>query len=1120
MSRVRLGVVLFVLLLGVAGAALVFSQTLFGQEYLKDFVLRQLEESLGRRIDVHRVKVVLFPSIRVELSQVAIHDPGSEQVVLSAKRVDLVLRFLPLLRKQIVGKRLVIEEPALTVRRGEDGHWNVLDSSSQAATDRRTVEMMTQVFLIREATIVHGSVLVVDAGRPDGMRSMALEQVEAHLVIHAELGQADVRLSVAQRGDDGAQSALSMEGQVRRVERSAALAAEGTSTPLPVFQFEGSVEAARLALRSFADFFGPRPVPPQLSGLVDLKGQVRIMPGVAGYDVVLADMSARVNQVTVTGHANLAGLLTPQPTFTLTATSSWITLPDLQAVIPPEWIHPQLPDLLARHQIGGKVQMVNATVSGTASAGPALSVTGEFHVQEGQALVGADAVPAKDLVGTVLVEPGRLRVMPFTGRYGLMDITDGKIQISFLEAGPWLELEVGGSMAASDMVSFLRKTVKAERVTAFLSEVRDVEGMTLPVFRLVGPLDRPDGITFAGGAITVRHGSFRHPALPERASAVQGRVVLSDGGTQFEEVSGALGDLTVQVQGGITAGATPVFQDFVVHMNGDAEHVSRLVLGKMAAQGVFEGVLSAAVQLTGPVGTPHVRGNLVLTESKFTVPDFVEKPAGAPAVFEFEGELGRERQAQVRSVELVVPGARIPVKGLLTVGEQFTIDASVATGTLSLSGLPEWIAKGGFEAGQVEVSLDVKGKGTDWKNWRTTGWLAMTNGLARLKGGGYLEDLYARVKLVRNGAEIKRVAFKVQKSDVALEGTVRNWWNKPVITGKLESDQLDLELVIPKGERSPVRDLLEALAASSQTTLTASVARAHYQHLKFGGLTARLTLQDGVLDIDRISAGSTTGQVAGRVVVQLPKQGAMEADLSVRATGLEVEDLLRLVSGEPSGISGEMRISGSLRGHGRNPHGVLPSLNGKAEVLLENGRILKSNERAIWKILSILNLPAVLQGKVDLEKEGLPYNKIAATVAIQNGVARTENLVIDSPILKITAAGQYDLPTDQLEFFVAVSPFGSYSQFLNSIPLFGRIFAGERSGLTTAMFSVKGSIGNPDVTYLPMKSFAMGVSGLAQLAIDVLKNTLTLPMDLIRQRELSADEPVIEKGLEPSPAGP
>ncbi|MGH7181792.1 MAG: AsmA-like C-terminal domain-containing protein, partial [Nitrospiraceae bacterium] len=210
----------------------------------------------------------------------------------------------------------------------------------------------------------------------------------------------------------------------------------------------------------------------------------------------------------------------------------------------------------------------------------------------------------------------------------------------------------------------------------------------------------------------------------------------------------------------------------------------------------------------------------------------------------------------------------------------------------------------------------------------------------------------------------------------------------------------------------------------------------------------------------------------------------------------------------------------TIRGHGRNPHGLYPTLNGKVDLLIENGRILKSQERAIWKIISILNLPAVLQGKVDLEKEGLPYSKITATILVQNGLFETENLIIDSPIVKVTAAGSYDSPTDQVDMVWAVSPFGSYSQFLKTIPLFGRLFAGDRKGIATALFSVKGSIEDPDVTYLPMKSFATGVTGLAQLAFDILKNTIMLPIDLMTPDEDKGERKELPSSPEPVPSMP
>jgi len=57
--RTRVVVALIAILLVGGGALLMF---LPGDEYLKNFFLQQLEQSIGRKIDVHRIKLVLFPA--------------------------------------------------------------------------------------------------------------------------------------------------------------------------------------------------------------------------------------------------------------------------------------------------------------------------------------------------------------------------------------------------------------------------------------------------------------------------------------------------------------------------------------------------------------------------------------------------------------------------------------------------------------------------------------------------------------------------------------------------------------------------------------------------------------------------------------------------------------------------------------------------------------------------------------------------------------------------------------------------------------------------------------------------------------------------------------------------
>src|ERR1043165_1007814 len=483
--RTRVVVALITILLIGGGAFLIFSPYLTGDDYLKDFFLQQLEQSIGRKIDVHRIKLVLFPRIRLELTQVAIHDRNSDDVLLSAKKLDLVLRFLPLLRKQVVGKRLLIEEPTLTLRRNRNGHWNLLDQVVQGGSaDQDAVQTLSRIFHIREATLVKGKLLIIDEARPDGVRSMTLESVELSLLIKAERQQADLQVSAGHAGDKGL-SAMSLAGTISTAQRKT-LALDDPSASQTTLQFDGALEAANLSLQEVADFFGPRPVPSQVQGAVNMRSHIRAVPGVAGYDVVLSDLSANLEQLKFAGQASLAGLLTPQPTFALTLTAPPIQLSQLLTTLPAEWVHPQLPVVIKDREIDGRVEIVSATVTGSVAEGPQLSLTGEFRVTQGQALIGESHTPAKDLTAVVSVEAGRIRVSKLSGLYGTIHMNESKALVSFLEAGPWLEMDITGEMAAADLLQFLAKTVKSEQLSRLLAASRQVEGDAVPTFRMVG----------------------------------------------------------------------------------------------------------------------------------------------------------------------------------------------------------------------------------------------------------------------------------------------------------------------------------------------------------------------------------------------------------------------------------------------------------------------------------------------------------------------------------------------------------------------------------------------------------------------------------------------------------
>ena len=1090
---------------------------LLGPDYIQGFFLKQIERNLGRKIEVGQARLKVFPRIQLVLFQVVVRDLDPSRVFLKAKRCDLVLRILPLLRQRVVGKRLTIEELQVELRRDQTGHWNFLSfPDTGEPKDQADGNPLAWLLLVRETTLINGEVTIVDESRPDGVRSIRMRALDAVMAVRPDGNRADVRLSGAIPEDQGV-STLSLAGRVIRTEPLVRMTQEDVARAAPVFQFEGSVQATNVGLRQVADFLGPRPVPDQIRGTATLRGLIRLVPGVAGYDMVLSEIKANLENLSLSGQASVSGLMTARPTFSFTFSSSAIRLDDLLNLVPAQWVHPQLQTIIKEREIRGTVEAVSATVTGSTSSELRLSLIGEFRVQQGHVLVGRDRTPAQNLSGTVFIEPGRIRVADMTGGYGPMRVNTGKAMVSFLDAGPWLEMELAGDMAAADLVSLLAKTVPSDRLSKALAELREVEGIAFPTFRIVGPLNKPAEVTFVGGEFVAQNISFRSPALPDSVLGLHGRLLLSPNGTEFDKLGGHLGQTQFEIQGMITGGNVSTFQGFTVRARTNASQLMQLLSTGTPLESVLQGTVGATAVLSGPTSTPQIQGELWLTDAKLALPGIGEKPVGAPTSIEFDGTLSHDATFWAGRAEVVLPSLRLAAKGKMRVGAQFGLEGALVTGPISLASLPDWITLGGLEAGTLEISLDVKGQGKDWRTWQTTGWVALTNGLFTDKRlDGPVKDLYLRLKLVRNGAELKRLTFRVNDSDANLSGVIRNLQTKPIITMKVESSQLDIDLLIPKGARSPLRDMLETLAESTRLVATVSVDRGMYKQFLFSNLSCRVNIGDGVVDVDRISGHSDGGNVAGRLVVQLPKQKPADTEVSVRFVGVPFEEFTHLFGIREHRAVGDLRLSGTLRGNGRDPQGVSHSLNGRTNLQIEQGRILQS--KVIWKILRILNLPMLLQGKLDLEKEGLPFDKITADILVRNGRVESENIFVNSPVLKITAAGNYDLPTDQLDFVVAVSPFGSYSQLLKSIPLFGKLLAGERRGLATALFQVKGPIQEPDVSYLPLQSLSAGLSGLAQLAVDVLKNTLMLPKDLIAPSDDEA--PVSEKSQTPEAIAP
>ena len=94
---------------------------LYDPNAIKQLLLDQVEQQIGRKIEVREARLEVFPRIHLELLDVVIRDADPSHVFFQAQRLDLVLRAYSLLRQQVVGKRLVVEHPRVELRRNSEG---------------------------------------------------------------------------------------------------------------------------------------------------------------------------------------------------------------------------------------------------------------------------------------------------------------------------------------------------------------------------------------------------------------------------------------------------------------------------------------------------------------------------------------------------------------------------------------------------------------------------------------------------------------------------------------------------------------------------------------------------------------------------------------------------------------------------------------------------------------------------------------------------------------------------------------------------------------------------------------------------------------------------------------
>ena len=1083
--------------------AVVYVATFYTED-LQRMVRDLVASSFGEHVVIERVQVKFFPYPHVELMDVSLIEPKQGTPIFQASRIQLDLSFLSLIQDRPMPNALIIENAFLDLERNEQGRWNYRNIFQQDAGGQAGLGTWLWG---RSLKLSNGSVYVEDRYRRESAFIVQAEEVELQVEQLVLDGPTEMFLSARlSKRDPG--SVISFYGTLQDIGRWVGSTARPAAAPQ--LDLHARMDLDRKTLLQMADFFEVREVPVGWQGRTKAQGQVHFAPGSEGYDLSLSDLVVLTDSIDLNAEVSVTGLLRPEPpTVSGRWTSAAVAIQHLPQLLPPGFVSSELHDAIHRQTFSGKIQAVSATFTGSARKEVGYSLTGKFQFSEGTVRFGPKWGNLEEIACTIHVRPDEIRLSDFRGQYEQIPVTQGEGTIVFTEQGPWFTTELGGRVPSKRMVGLMQTILEWDTSRDSLQSLQGKVGSGLLTIRFAGPLKDYQAITFQDAEYHAEQMTVQLPGVQGPLTQVEGLLAFSPRHLRFENVRGLYGQSDFHIEGKLKFEEQLSFEDVRIQGHfSDSDLFKLFSYQAPSAQKVISGKTDYRVMVNGRRHNYTMRGRVALQGLEILLPGIMYKRPTLAGYMDFHVEVGKDHRLAFKRMVMILPSVRLSGRGEFHFNQTSTFNASLKAEPIRFESLPPELElfEKTISSGTLEGLIKLRGRGRDWKAWNKSGWVKLTNGVVEIEGmRSPISQLALRVKLNGHGAELKQVRWNFEGSEAQATGIIQTWDSKPKVNLSLTSPQFNIDLLLSKKQSSPLRGFLEKISQTAKVAGKLRFERASYRNLKIQRLTGQLQIENGIIRVEHIRGTADKGTIQGRFFVHLPVRQPATMKTWFKVNSLPMLTLQRTFFDEATLekrkqlMTGLLSVEGALQGHGKDPRGVLPTLEGTLKFSIIDGRIRRGI--VLPKILALMNLPGMLQGTVDLEKDGYPFDRQAGTVTVAHGRLVSKDIVMDGPILKMTAAGQYDLVNDDLDVVTVASPLGPYFELLQNIPIVHLLLDGEERGVDLAMFSVKGPLQDPAIEPLAVESVASGLTGFAQLALSILQNTLTLPQKILFPEE-------------------
>ena len=711
-------------------------------------------------------------------------------------------------------------------------------------------------------------------------------------------------------------------------------------------------------------------------------------------------------------------------------------------------------------------------------------------------------VPVDGISGNLKSEKGDIRVSNVEAHFRDSEISDGTLYLSSLYVDvPTIRVTVDGSFDLADLVLQRDLSLVPDEVRQQLQGFESVTGK-MDASVEIGHEAKWNYAKILKGRFKFRNCAVRNKDLVFPVILEEGRLTIDEEERKLFIAEGKWGKSKVLSSGVIGAswktGAAHIL------LKAEMDELMGHFFPDLNSSIRFKNQVPSLISLSNKGSEWAFRGTFDLKKTSLETESMTIDPFGEKGMVFFNGRLQPGEKFYLTNLKCNLGESSFELAGSYDLRGKDLFDFKVSSKKILLEDLGVRFKRGNLRGrGALEFDTTVKASQSNPMMTEVTGKARARDLFFSASAFHHpVEDCNFGLKFQGKDLFIDFLNLKLGKSPFHAKGELRGWDGMRG-TLAIKSDYLDIsDLISPEffnnfspavsGTDSPAfsgsnedrtqagwREGASRFMKKSDIHLDITAPNGQWEGFRYGPLRVECALRSGDLYISRSSVKTEHGKFLLSGHVKRGKSREMLFSSYIDLTKQPLKELPQSLEFIKSRAEGMLTMEALLFAKGRNKEELISSLTGSVNVMIEEGVLKKSH--VFIKVMDFLSLRGIfVKRPPGLSEGGLYFESIGGNIDLEEGVAKTEDISMQSPVFNAVVRGEANLCTKKINAELGIQPLGTVDSLISKVPIVGYLLTGDNEALYADYFKVEGPLSNPDVRYIPLKSLGNSTIGFVK----------------------------------------